>query len=94
LVVKVSPETAEVVPRGEGMKYRVHRFDIKMTRDQSSDACLDTDFVLSPSAVLRAGFHELRTRLSMLGWCNSGTMNIPRAGLSSTATTGVNGDDQ
>ena len=62
------------------MKYRVHRFDIKMTRDQSRDACLDTDFVLSPSAVLRAGFHELRTRLSMLGWCNVGIVGIARAG--------------
>ena len=34
-MVKESRETREVVPRGKGMKYRVHRFDIKMTRDQS-----------------------------------------------------------
>jgi hypothetical protein len=34
-VVKESRETREVAPRGKGMKYRVHRFDLKMTRDQS-----------------------------------------------------------
>jgi hypothetical protein len=34
-VVNDNLQTGEVVHRGEGMRYRVHRFDIKMTRDQS-----------------------------------------------------------
>jgi hypothetical protein len=34
-VVNDNLETGELVPGDEEMRYRVHRFDIKMTRDQS-----------------------------------------------------------